>query len=134
MRSTARLTSTAKKTVERLLVAAGKACFEQHDKLMRNLSCRVLQVDEIWSFCACKESNVPQEMKGQVIAGDTWLWVALDAESKLIPAYHVGARGAGDANWFISDLASRLKRRVQLTSDGLGSYTNAIENAFGSET
>ncbi len=63
----------------------------------------------------------------------TWLWVALDAETRLIPAWHVGTRGIGDANWFVSDIASRLKNRVQLTSDGHRPYLTAVENAFGCE-
>jgi IS1 family transposase len=133
MRSTSRLTGAAKKTVERLLVAAGTACAEHHDKIMRNLNCKVLQVDEIWAFCGCKEANVPELLKGSGECGDVWLWVALDAESKLVPSYHVGTRGAGDANWFMADAAGRLKHRVQLTSDGHKAYLSAVENAFGSE-
>ncbi len=133
MRSTSRLTGAAKKTVERLLVAAGKACADYHDKIMRGLSCKVIQVDEIWAFCGCKEANAPEELRGSGEIGDVWLWVALDADTKLVPSYYVGSRGNGAANWFIADLASRVKERVQLTSDGHRPYTNAVERAFGCE-
>src|SRR5277367_3940102 len=77
MRSTTRLTGVAKKTVERLLVSAGKACLEYQDKIMTGLSCKRLQVDEIWSFTYCKQSNVPRE-KAFTGIGDTWTWIALD--------------------------------------------------------
>lgn len=131
MRSTSRLTGAAKKTVERLLVAAGKACAEYHNQIMHGLNCRVLQVDEIWAFCGKKEAHVPEPMRGSGEMGDVWLWVALDADTKLIPSYYVGSRGNGAAKWFMADLASRLKARVQLTSDGHSAYTDAVERAFG---
>jgi IS1 family transposase len=133
MRSTSRLTEAAKKTVERLLVSAGTACAEYHDKIMRNLPCKVLQVDEIWAFCGCKEANVPEPIKGRGIMGDVWTWVSIDSDSKLIPAWHVGNRDSLDAKLFIDDLAGRLASRVQLTSDGLKAYLEAVECAFGSE-
>jgi IS1 family transposase len=133
MRATSRLTGAAKKTVERLLVSAGTACAQAHDRLMRNLPCKVLQVDEIWSFCGSKEANVPEALKGKGIAGDVWTWVALDSESKIIPSWHVGSRDYTDAAHFINDLQSRLASRVQLTSDGHHAYLQAVEDAFGAE-
>ena len=133
MRSTSRLTGAAKKTVERMLVAAGTACAEHMDKAMRNLNCKILQVDEIWSFTYSKQKNVPTDLKGSKEVGDTWTWVAIDAQTKLIPCWHVGKRSGADAYFFINDLAARLASRVQLTSDGLKAYVEAIEGAFGSE-
>lgn len=133
MRSTTRLTGCAKKTVERLLVSAGRACAKYHDKIMRNLPCKVLQVDEVWSFTFCKQANVPEHLKGAEDIGDTWTWVGLDSESKLVVSYHVGKRDYTDAYKFISDLASRLASRVQLTSDGHTPYLQAVEDAFGAE-
>ena len=132
MRATCRLTGVAKKTVERLLVSAGTACAEHLDKSMRDLPCKRLQLDEIWSFTYAKQKNVPEEMKGADV-GDTWTWVAICADTKLIPSWHVGKRTANDAYWFIQDLKTRLKERVQMTSDGLRCYVEAIEEAFGSE-
>jgi IS1 family transposase len=133
MRSTTRLTGTAKKTVERMLVSAGKACADFMDKTMRNLPCKVLQVDEVWSFTYSKQANVPESMKGKRGVGDTWAWIALDSKTKLIPCFHVGKRDATDAYQFINDLAARLASRVQLTSDGHTAYLQAVEDAFGAE-
>jgi IS1 family transposase len=133
MRSTSRLTGAAKKTVERMLVSAGTACAEYHDKIMRNLTCKVLQVDEVWSFCAMKEANVPLALKGSDGIGDTWTWVGIDSDTKLIPSWHVGKRDYTDASAFISDLAGRLAHRVQLTSDGHTPYLRAVEDSFGAD-
>ncbi len=133
MRSTARLTGVAKKTVERLLVEAGTACENYCSKVMQKLPCKVLQVDEIWAFCGRKEANVPAHMKGKGIMGDVWTWIAIDADTKLIPFWHAGNRDAWAAQWFMQNLAARLAHRVQLTSDGLTMYVKAVEDAFGSE-
>src|SRR5580692_2719710 len=133
MRSTARLTGAAKKTVERMLVTAGKACAEYMDKAMRNLPCKLLQVDEVWSFTYAKQRNVPDRLKGDDGVGDTWTWIAMDADSKLVPCWHVGKRDSTDAYKFINDLAQRLASRIQLTSDGLKAYVEAVEGAFGAD-
>ncbi|MGA9452943.1 MAG: IS1 family transposase [Verrucomicrobiia bacterium] len=133
LRSTVRLTGFAKKTVARLQVEIGQACAEYSDKIMRNLPCKVIQVDEIWSFTYCKQANIPPVLKGQDGIGDTWTWVAIDSKSKLIPSWYVGKREANDAYWFIHDLKARLAHRVQLTSDGHKAYLTAVEDAFGAE-
>jgi len=133
MRSTSRLTGAAKKTVERMLVSAGAACADYMDKAMRNLNCKLLQVDEVWSFTYAKQKNLPKHLNGNDEVGDTWTWIAIDAQTKMIPCWHVGKRNAADAYKFINDLAERLDSRVQLTSDGLKAYVEAIEGAFGSE-
>jgi IS1 family transposase len=133
MRSTSRLTGAAKKTVERMLVSAGTACAAYMDKTMRRLNCKILQVDEIWSFTYAKQKNIPADLKGSNEVGDTWTWVAIDAETKLIPCWHIGKRGASDAYQFINDLAERLAGRVQLTSDGHKAYVEAVEGAFGAD-
>jgi hypothetical protein len=133
MRSTARLTGAAKKTIERMLVSAGTACAAYMDKTMRNLPCKVLQVDEVWSFTKCKQANIPKDLKGAEDIGDTWTWIALDSQTKLIPCFYVGKRTSADAYFFINDLAGRLANRVHLTSDGLKAYLEAVEGAFGSE-
>src|ERR1700722_15236001 len=103
MRSTTRLTGAAKKTVERMLVSAGVACAEYQDKIMRNLNCKILQVDEVWSFTACKQANIPEHLRGKDGIGDTWTWIALDSASKLVPCFHVGKRDSTDAYEFIND-------------------------------
>ena len=101
---------------------------------MRNLTCKRIQVDEMWSFCYAKAKNVTAKMaEKHPMAGDVWLWVALDADTKLVPAWCIGHRDSEAAGAFIRDLASRLSNRVQLTSDGHGAYLQAVEDVFGAE-
>lgn len=133
MRGTCRLTGVAKKTVERLLVSAGKACREFHNRTMQNLPCKVLQVDEIHSFTYAKQANIPERLRGQDGIGDTWTWIALCADTKLVPSFHVGKRDSVHAYWFINDLKSRLAGRIQLTSDGFAPYLQVVEDAFGTD-
>ena len=90
-----------------------------------------MQCDEIWQFCYAKEKNVPQEKKGQFGYGDVWTWVAIDADTKLVPSFMLGNRDFRTAQIFIDDLKERLASRIQLTTDGLRVYLNAVENAFG---
>jgi IS1 family transposase len=133
IRSTARITGTSKNTVVKLLCDLGAACAEYQDKVMRNLDCKRVQCDEIWSFCYAKEKNVPADKKGQFGYGDVWTWTAIDADTKLVPAWFVGNRDSETAKTFIEDLKSRLKNRVQLTTDGNSTYLQAVEEAFGCE-
>ena len=116
IRAVTRLTGVSKNTVTKLLVDAGKACADYQDKALRNLSCKKLQVDEIWSFVYSKAKNVSEGKEGQ--AGDVWTWTAIDADTKLIASWFVGGRDAQSAGMFMDDLAGRLANRVQLTSDG----------------
>ncbi len=132
LRATSRLTDTAINTVVNLMIEAGKACTIYQDKAMRNLKCRRLQCDEIWGFVGCKEKNVPEAQKNQG-RGSVWTWTALDAETKLVPCWFIGNRDAGAAYHFMHDLAGRLAHRVQLTTDGLKTYIQAVEDAFGCE-
>ena len=130
IRATVRMTGVAKKTVLKLLVDIGRACQEYQDKVFQNLPCKVLQCDEIWSFCYAKEKNVPRLLKGRMGFGDVWTWTAIDADSKLVPHWYIGHRNAEDATAFIKGLAPRLANRVQLTTDGLKSYIRAVDKAF----
>ena len=133
IRATCRMTGAAKGTVLKLLVDLGKACAAYQDRTLRNLPCKQVQCDEIWSFCYAKEKNVSEEMKGTLGFGDVWTWTAIDADSKLIVSFLVGGRSADYARKFIDDLASRLAHRVQLTTDGYRAYLTAVERAFGGE-
>src|SRR5205823_5798718 len=94
---------------------------------------RRVQCDEIWQFCYAKAKNVPADKKGQFGYGDVWTWVAIDADTKLVPAYAVGNRDGMTARMLIDDLASRLSHRIQLTTDGLKVYANAVRDAFGAD-
>jgi len=134
IRATVRMTGVAKKTVMRLLREVGEVCESYQDRVLRNLPCRRIQLDELWGFNYCKAKNVTPDIAEKIPgAGDVWLWVAIDAETKLVPCWRLGDRNAGTAFAFVHDLARRLKNRVQLTSDGHRVYLNAVESAFGSE-
>jgi IS1 family transposase len=131
IRATARICDVVLNTVLKLIPEIGTACDEYMDKAFHNLKCKRIQCDEIWSFCYAKEKNVPEEHKGKFGYGDVWTWVALDADTKLVPSFMVGNRDAKTAGIFMDDLASRLDNRVQLTTDGHKVYLEAVEGAFG---
>jgi len=133
IRSTVRMTGASKNTVTKLLVDIGRACSEYQDRTLRNLPCKRLQCDEIWAFCYAKEKNVPEDKKGQFGYGDVWTWTAIDADTKLVPSFMIGSRDGEAARIFIEDLASRLAHRVQLTTDGLKAYLEAVEDSFGAD-
>ena len=131
--ATSRINKVSKNTVLKLLRDVGKACSEYQDKAFRNLTCKKIQADEIWSFCYAKEKNVPKEHKGEFGYGDIWTWTAIDADTKLVPSWMVGDRTAKTSKLFLEDLASRLINRVQLTTDGHRPYLEAVENSFGGD-
>lgn len=130
IRSTVRMTGVAKNTIVKLLASIGEACSNYQSGTLVNLNSLVVQVDEIWSFVGCKEKHVTSDKKAEG-QGDAWTWVAIDADSKLVITWHVGLRTEGDCHSFISDLAGRLDKRIQLSSDGFGTYKNAVKLAFG---
>lgn len=131
--ATVRMTGVAKNTILKLLADLGNACADYQDRTLRDLTCRKIQCDEIWQFCYAKEKNVPEHLQGKKGYGDVWTWVAIDADTKLIPCWRLGDRDAWNAQHFMYDLASRLKNRVQLTTDGHKVYLMAVELAFGTE-
>ena len=133
LRATSRLGDVSINTVTKLAVDLGLACAEYQNRTVRNLTCKRIQCDEIWAFCYAKQKNVPADKQGQFGYGDVWTWVALDADTKLVPSWCVGTRGAGTAREFMRDLAGRLANRVQLTTDGHRVYLDAVESAFGSD-
>jgi IS1 family transposase len=132
IRATVRMTGVAKNTVAKLLVDLGLECAKYQDEHLRNLPCRRIQCDEIWSFVGAKQKNVSEE-KMTNGWGDIWTWTAIDADTKLVPCWMVGQRGLETASEFIGDLAARLSHRVQLTTDGHRPYLNAVEDAFGGD-
>ncbi|MEX2136977.1 MAG: IS1 family transposase [Chloroflexota bacterium] len=131
IRSTSRMTGFAQNTIMKLLVELGDAATEYQSGTLRNLNSTHIECDEIWAFCHAKQKNVPEQYAGKVGYGDVWTWTAIDADTKLIPAWLVGTREADDAYAFIADLGSRLANRVQLTTDGHLGYLTAIEREFG---
>jgi len=133
MRSISRVCDVSINTVSKLLEDAGVVCAAFHDEHVRGVKAKRVQVDEIWSFTYAKQTNVAGSKAAPESAGDTWTWTALEANTKLILSYFVGGRDSNCAKWFMSDVASRLVTRVQLTSDGHKAYLDAVEGAFGSE-
>jgi IS1 family transposase len=134
MRSVSRLADVSINTVTKLLVSAGRICAQFHDEQVRALESRRIQCDEIWSFCYAKKKNVtPKILRKHPDAGDVWTWTAIDADSKLIVAWLVASRDAGAAYTFMQDVASRLRNRVQLTTDAHKAYLSAVEDTFGAD-
>ncbi len=131
--ATCRITGASKNTVLKLLADVGEACALYQDRVMTGLALKRIECDEIWSFVGMKQKNVPVELAGVFGLGDIYTWTAIDADTKLVPCWHVGTRGIDSARCFISDLASRLDGRVQLTTDGHKAYLNAVEEAFGQD-
>ena len=133
MRSITRLTGSALNTVSRLLVDAAGAASDYHDTHVRGLDCRRIEADEIRTFTWCRPKNLPKAKAAPPGAGECWTWTALDAESKLLVSYLVGARGMDEATRFLKDMEDRVNGRIQLTTDGRPLYPEAVELAFGGE-
>src|SRR6266567_2664371 len=129
IRSIERITGVHRDTIMRLGIRVGEACVKIHDEKMRGLTCKQIEVDEIWGFVGAKRKNA--ERAGAY--GDVWTFIALDADTKLIPSFVVGKRDSYHARMFMEDLAARLSRRVQLSSDALAAYPDAVERGFGSK-
>jgi IS1 family transposase len=132
IRATCRMTGAAKNTVAKLVADIGTACAQYHNSHVRNLKVRRLQCDEIWSFVGCKKKNATVEQK-YYGWGDVWTWIGIDADTKLVVSYLVGGRDAGWAMEFMEDCASRIRGRVQVTTDAHKPYLKAVEGAFGIE-
>jgi IS1 family transposase len=126
------MTGTHRDTIMRLMVEVGDGCAKLMDEQMRALPCRRIQVDEIWAYVGKKQARlVPGDDRTRL--GDMWTFVALDPETKLIPSYRVGKRTGANARAFMGDLSERLANRVQISSDALSSYVDAVERAFGAD-
>ena len=132
IRSTERMTQTHRDTICRLLIEVGAGCAQLMDAQMRDLPCRRIQVDEIWSYVGKKQGHLlPGDNRARL--GDMWTFVALDPDTKLIPTWRVGKRTRANAVAFIGDLSERLANRVQLSSDALTTYVDAVVRAFGAD-
>jgi transposase-like protein len=132
IRSTERMTNTHHDTIMRLMVEVGTGCAALADEQMRDLDCRRIEVDEIWSYVGKKQMHLkPTDDRRRL--GDQWTFVAIDPQTKLVPAYRVGKRSRDNAVAFMTDLSERLSNRVQISSDALTSYVDAVERAFGAD-
>jgi IS1 family transposase len=130
IRATVRMTGAAKNTVTKLVRDLGQACADYQDEVMRDLPCKVVEVDEIWSYCYAKRKNVPEEFKDTPGYGDVWTFTAICADTKLVPTWLVGERTADDAFVFLRDLKDRLANRIQLSTDGHSMYESTVGVAF----
>ncbi len=130
LRATSRMTGAALNTVTRLQVALGNAADDYQDRMLRGLPCKRIQCDEIWAFTYAKRTHLKHAKNAPSDAGDVWVWVALDQDTKLVPTWYVGGRTPEDARLFIADLAPRIAPRPQITTDGLPQYVQAIFSAF----
>ena len=119
--------------LSKLLVDVGTACYRYQYKNLKNLQSRRIQCDEIWSFCYAKQDNLPAKKRGKFGYGDVWTYVAIDADTKLVPCWLVGLRTANYASQFMHDLKRRLVNRVQLTTDGHRKYLDAVDDVFGND-
>jgi IS1 family transposase len=133
MRATSRIADVSLNTVTKLLIDAGRICSEYQDQAFRNLNLKRVQLDEIWAFAYCKQRNVMAAKNAPTDAGDIWTWVAIDADTKLVPSWRVGDRSGATATEFVCDLSGRLASRVQITSDGHRAYIEAVEAGFGAD-
>jgi IS1 family transposase len=129
IRSIERMTGVHRDTIMRLGVRVGKGCAAVLDQKMRNLTCEHIQIDELWGFIGKKEKHVRKDENPQL--GDVWTYCAIDSDTKLVPSFKVGKRTHESTRAFVDDLASRLKNRVQLSSDSMSQYVTAVEQSFG---
>ena len=131
IRAIERMTGVHRDTIMRLGVRVGQGCTALMDEKMRDLSCKRLEMDEIWGFVGKKEKHIKPDDAPEM--GSVWTFCAIDAETKLVPAFRVGDRDAATANAFLEDVAGRMTGRVQISTDGLRAYEEAIERSFGGD-
>lgn len=130
IRSTERLTGAHRDTIMRLMVRVGDKCRELLDLKMRDLPCKRIEVDEVWTFVGKKQMRL-RATDPKSIMGDQWIFTALCPETKIIPSHVIGKRTRENTERFIDDVASRMRNRIQLSSDGMSSYRDAVDRSFG---
>jgi IS1 family transposase len=131
IRSIERITGVHRDTIMRLGVKVGKGCQMLMDSKMQDLGCRYLQFDELWGFIGKKERHVSVDDNPEL--GDVWTFCAIDSETKLVPSFKVGKRTHATTTEFVQDVASRMRNRVQVSSDAMHLYAEAMELAFGAD-
>lgn len=130
IRATVRITGAAKNTITKLLTDLGAACAVYQDQVLRDLPCKTIECDEMWGFCYAKQKNVPTEHQGTFGYGDVWTWIAICADTKLVPSWLVGERTTEDCLAFMTDLKSRMSNRIKLSTDGHQTYMVSIPYIF----
>jgi IS1 family transposase len=129
IRAIERITGVNQNTIMSLGRRVGDACAKIMDAKMRGLTSKQIEVDEIWGFIGAKRKNAARAG----VYGDVWTFIALDADTKLIPCFTVGKRDVYHARTFMENLAGRMSNRVQISSDALTAYNNAVEYGFGAD-
>jgi IS1 family transposase len=130
IRATVRITGAAKNTITKLLIDLGAVCADYQDRILVDLPCTTIECDEMWGFCYAKQKNVPTEHQGTFGYGDVWTWIAICADTKLVPSWLVGERTTEDGLAFMYDLKSRMRGRIQLSTDGHQAYRGSVPYAF----
>jgi IS1 family transposase len=132
IRSIERMTGVHRDTIMRLGVRVGEVCYQILDQKMRGLNCSRIEVDEMWGFVGKKKFHASRAERAQGL-GDVWTFLSIDPDSKIIPSFLIGKRDLYHAQMFLEDLASRLNNRIQLSSDAMAAYPEAVERAFGAD-
>lgn len=130
IRSIERTTGVNRNTIMTLLVKAGDRAAYILDRRMHNLHTAYIQVDEIWTYVGAKQKHIPKDQRGGD-RGDQWVFVAIDADTKLVPSFLIGKRTNKDTEEFISDLAARVDGCFQLSSDSMNSYSSIVPEVLG---
>jgi IS1 family transposase len=133
IRAIERITGIHRDTIMRLGVKIGKACTLLMDQTMVNLPCKRIQLDEIWGFVGCKKRNLLATKKDKNENGDIWTFIAIDADTKLVPCFQSDKRSLHSMEEFMSNLARRMANRIQLSTDALNMYDEAVSYAFGND-
>jgi len=135
IRSVERITDVHRDTIMRLLISAGRRALDIHDRHMVNLKCNLLQVDEIWTYVGKKQKNLNLDERyyEKTEYGDQYVFVALDAETKLVPVFRIGKRNKEVTNSFMNEVRARIDSKFQLSSDSFQPYLSAVKGAFQEE-
>ncbi|QNI31001.1 DDE-type integrase/transposase/recombinase [Alloacidobacterium dinghuense] len=132
IRSTERMTGIHRDTIMRLTTRTGKACFNFLDKKVRGVRAERVQADEIWTYVFKKQARIGIDTDEPHI-GDQYVFVGMDADTKLVISHLVGKRDGQSAYYFMRDLRERVVGRIQLTTDGFKPYLRAVEDTFGGD-
>lgn len=130
IRSTVRITGAAKNTVRDLIREVGPACEAFQRTWFRDLTCKRIEADEIWSFVGRKQKQTPRDQRNKGEIGNVWTFVAICPDCKLIPTWRVGGRDIATANQLLADLHGAMRGKFQLSTDALEAYTAAVVHNF----
>lgn len=133
IRSIERITGVNRNTIMSLLVRAGAQAQTILDDRMRNLHANYIQVDEIWAYVGKKQKQAKSDEDKQNGYGDQYIFVALDAETKLVPIHFVGKRSLENCDRVMRELRDRINNRFQLSTDAFAPYRLAVYRYLGGD-